>query len=524
MLNGSWRAVQGALGCCAAIILLAASGASVEVPQSQTDADNARWAALGVQVPSTGIVSRHPYDPPYSGRSFIVPWAWYDDYYKAVHEKRDFLVRASDLRADLPTLRFLMERVYAGYAIAERRGWNWNSWFSAWDHDLASRGDQRLSLHDAFAPWGKLEQFQLDNHSGVVLLQDYVSGSVSAVLTADPKGRCTSLRTRSGEYALSVDDLGQQPHRVHVWSGSRLHPAWYMSYPKKDGIALSVVCGGERITLQPTASAATESNRENVLFLASNPSYEQWANGIAYIRMPTFIDANDSALEAVLAKTPDIGKEHVAIFDLRGNEGGNAPLQILQYWFPKQAIDKAFRQKRYSSDSCFANALYFNLEEQLAAGLPFPAPPNQRRILQAFVNAVSSSPANDCRVKPQVTDSHPDLQNRRFSLRAFGKQTRIIALVDSGCGSDCEAMTAILANLPDTVIAGTSTFGVMGFSQSGYFVLPYSRVPFRLALTLADAYGDGRSIDGYGISVDVLLPTSQSQMKSSLLALARALQ
>jgi len=520
----AWRAVRIALGCCTAVVLLAASSASVEVPQSQIDADNARWAALGVQVPATGIVSRRPYAPPYSGHSFVVPWAWYDDYYKAVHANGDFPIRASDLRADLPTLRFLMERVYAGYALAATRGWDWNSWFTGWDHDLASRGDQRINLHDAFAPWGKLEQFQLDNHSGVVLLQDYVSGSVSAVLTTDPKGACTSLRTHDGNFPLSAGDAGQQPHHVQMWDGSRLHAAWYLSYPKRDGAAASVVCAGSRIVLGPTASVATRSNRENVLFLSSKPAYEQWAKGTAYIRMPTFIDANDNALETLLSNTPGIGKERVAIFDLRGNEGGNAPLQILQYWFPKQEIDKAFRQKRSSSDSGFADALYFNLEEQLAAGLPSPAPPSQRRILQAFVNAIDSPAANDCAVKPQLTDTHPDLQSRRFNLRASGKRTRIIALVDNGCGSDCEAMTALLANLPDTVIAGTSTYGVMGFSQPGYFVLPNSRVPFRLALTLADAYGDGRSIDGYGISVDVLLPDTRSMSRASLLALAQALQ
>jgi hypothetical protein len=85
-------------------------------------------------------------------------------------------------------------------------------------------------------------------------------------------------------------------------------------------------------------------------------------------------------------------------------------------------------------------------------------------------------------------------------------------------------MTAVLAQLPNTVIAGTSTYGVMGFTQPGYFVLPNSRVPFRLALSRTDAYGDGRSVDGYGITVDVLLPTVQSRSRASLLALARALE
>jgi hypothetical protein len=84
-------------------------------------------------------------------------------------------------------------------------------------------------------------------------------------------------------------------------------------------------------------------------------------------------------------------------------------------------------------------------------------------------------------------------------------------------------MTYILGGLPDTVIAGTSTFGVMGFSQPGYFVLPHSRVPFRIALSRTDAYGDERSVDGYGITVDVLLPSAQSQSQQSITALAQLL-
>jgi hypothetical protein len=63
----------------------------------------------------------------------------------------------------------------------------------------------------------------------------------------------------------------------------------------------------------------------------------------------------------------------------------------------------------------------------------------------------------------------------------------------------------------------------MGFTQPGYFVLPHSRVPFRIALSRTDAYGDGRSVDGYGIAVDILLPTARSQAKPALLALAKLL-
>ena len=141
-----------------------------------------------------------------------------------------------------------------------------------------------------------------------------------------------------------------------------------------------------------------------------------------------------------------------------------------------------------------------------------------------MVDGLRGSSSADCTVQPDVKRGDRDLRDHHFSVQAqHHGQTRILALVDDGCGSDCEYLTYILSGLPDTVIAGTSTYGVMGFTHPGYFVLPHSRIPFRLALSRSDAYGDGRSVDGYGITVDVLLPTVQSQSRQSLLTLARLL-
>jgi len=167
--------------------------------------------------------------------------------------------------------------------------------------------------------------------------------------------------------------------------------------------------------------------------------------------------------------------------------------------------------------------LYFNLEEQLSAGLPLPAPQPIRQILQSMVDYINTPAADNCTVEPTIVRGRSGLRNHHFNPYPSGDRTRIVALVDNGCGSDCEYMAEVLAGLPDTVIAGTSTYGVMGFTQPGYFVLPHSRVPFRLALSRTDDYGDGRSVDGYGITVDILLPTLHSQARSSLLALARRL-
>lgn len=502
------RAILGALGA----LLLCAAAAPVTVRRADIDAENAWWRAMGVKLPPGGIVLRHPYSPPYSNRSFVVPFSWYRRYYRAMRANHDYPVRASDLRADLPVLRLLMEKAYAGYPTASARGWQWGRWFHDWDSALAREGAARVPIGRAFAPWGALERFQLDNHSGVVAYQAFNSGSLSAVLARPPRGACTALITASGSYPLAAADKGQQPHAVREWSGAAFSPAWYVSYPKRDGEPRALRCGSARIALRAAAQVS----------VGGTASYETIAPGIAYVRMPAFNDANDSALQTALTKAQGLGKERVVIFDLRGNDGGNAPIDVLNNWVAESAVEQSAETPQYGTQSCFVTALSFGLQQQLAAGLKPPAAPGVTQFLQRIAGTLAG-PSN-CNVVPEEQQSEVLLKDHRFSIRPEqGAQPRLLAIVDAGCGSDCEFMAKIIAGLPDSVLAGTSTYGVMGFTQPGYFVLPHSRVPFRLALSRTDAYGDGRSVDGYGISVDVLLPSAQSQSRASLLALANAL-
>jgi C-terminal processing protease CtpA/Prc len=252
--------------------------------------------------------------------------------------------------------------------------------------------------------------------------------------------------------------------------------------------------------------------------------YELLGDGIAYLRLPTFTDANNEALRSALSKAPNLGKERLVIFDLRGNDGGNAPSDILTNWFAESAIEQAASMSQSGTTSCFATALFFGLQQQLGGGLKPPISGGLQQALQQLVASLNGTATPDCDVQPQQKTGEHALRDHQFALQPQNKgETRILAVVDSGCGSDCEYMTYVLAGLGDTVVAGTSTFGIMGFTQPGYFVLPHSRVPFRLALSRSDAYGDGRSVDGYGITVDVLLPSTQSQSQPSITALARLL-
>jgi hypothetical protein len=504
---------------CACLALLGAGRpAPIRVPQAQVAAENARWSALGVHLPPHGIVLPDPYAAPYSNQSFVVPFAWYEQFYRQMRVAHDYPVEASALREDLPTLRFLLEKAYAGYDTAKSRGWNWDSWFREWDNDLARHGSAKLSLREAFAPWGRLEAVQLDNHSGVPSLADYVSGSVSSVLTSAPGAPCTSLRLASGrDVSLSTHDPAQQPHAVQAWNGSSFSPAWYVSYPKRTGTIAAIQCGAQRISLAPAWQPPMP---------ALPPVYQSIDDGIAYVRMPTFTDANDDALRAALSKAQGLGKERVVVLDLRGNDGGNAPADVLTNWFAESAIEQASASAtQYGTNSCFRTALFFGLQQQLLGGVKAPVSPQLQQALQSLVDAIAAPSTNGCAVERTVQRGDRSLGDHHFSISdpVPAGQVRIVALVDNGCGSDCEYMTYVLSGLPGTVIAGTSTYGVMGFTQPGYFVLPHSRVPFRIALSRTDEYGDGRSVDGYGITVDVLLATKASQDRASIAALAKAL-
>jgi Peptidase family S41 len=512
------KMLRSGLYCCAVLALLgAAVAAPVRVPPAEIDAENARWKAYGVTLPKGGVVLPEPYQPPYSNRSFIVPISWYQDFDKTVHATHEFPVKADALRADLPTLQFLMQKTYAGYSRGANRGWKWDAWFRSWNAQLARAGSGMLPPAKAFAPWDALQHVQYDGHSGILGVPLFASSSASAVLAARPAGACTALRMSDGRIrTLAAKDVGQQPHAVQAWDGARFGPAWYVSYPQLGETAKSVRCGGRDISVAPVPIASG---------LGGSSTYEALGDGIAYIRVPSFSDADDDALRKALQKAPGLGKEQVVLLDLRGNGGGVAPIDLLTTWFSGGAVEEAAAAPaRIGSQSCFNTALQFNANSQSLSSVPNPAPPAIKQRIQQVLDSIATTAPDACDVKPDVNPAQGDGTAHQFSpQRASADQTRVIAIVDEKCAQDCEIAARILSRLPDTVLVGSSTFGALGFAEPGYFVLPYSRIAFRLASSRVDFYGDGRSVEGYGFTVDVLLPTAAAEQRSSLLALARAL-
>ena len=112
--------------------------------------------------------------------------------------------------------------------------------------------------------------------------------------------------------------------------------------------------------------------------------------------------------------------------------------------------------------------------------------PSQKSFLQEVLDRMAQPYPDDC---PRGMDIKPrkwSYLRRRFDLKAG--DLRIIALVNSRCGSDCELLTEMLASLPEAIVVGANTFGVTQFIQPGYSVHPHTGLVYRIALATTNIY------------------------------------
>lgn len=513
------------------------SGASTTVSPADRAAADAWWKHLGITPPKGGYVLEHPWSKPWSGRSLVVPATWfgqaYDHARQHVKNRTPLPVDAAALRADLPTLHMALEKNYSGWESAKKKGWNWNRWFKQWDAMLAGYGERTIPDDKAFAPWFAYEQFQIDGHSGPEIPTRFGQNvhSVSALLASRPHGSCTRLETTDGKWhALDAKDPAQQPHAVKQWNGEALQPAAYVVYPSSFGTAKSAVCGGQTIAATPFWNPYSGSPRQPLAQSVAAFSdgrkglaiYNTVAPGIGYLRLAAFSDAGDEALTKLLPTLPaSAGHEKLLIVDLRGNDGGNAPLEQLSRWIPVKQI--AGQPTQVGKRSCLYPGLWFNLGQVLALGVKPPVSADFHRVMTAYARGLDAPSSTNCPVSFETTHGTWHYTEHHFARHWQGKRPRLLVLVDDRCASDCEYMTWMLAQLPGTVIAGSNTFGVTGFTQPGFLLLPHTRIAFQLATSRTDDYGDGRSENGYGLDVDVVLPNRSDWSAESITGLARSL-
>lgn len=518
----------------------AADVPSLTVSAKAKAANLAWWKSLGVAPPRGGFVLTHPWAKPWSGRSLVVPAAWIRQsrqvFVQHLRSGTPLMVNAAALRADLPILHVVMEKGYSGWEIAARKGWDWDAWFRKWDAMLAAHGDESIPDGTAFAPWDAYERFQIDSHSGPIVpsVVGHDIHSRSALLASVPQASCSRMETADGTWhPLSPADRSQQPHAVERWNGTALEDASYIVYPSSLGTAKSVTCGGKAIAATPFWSPYAAGVREGLKGLGRSVAalsggehglavYAALAPDIGYLRLAAFVDVGDEALAKLLHRLPaSAGHEKLLVVDLRGNGGGNAPVDLLSRWIPVKQM--ARQSLQVHKRSCLYPGLWFNLGQMLALQVKPPATEDFRQTMADYTRGLDAPPSVNCPVSFTTVPGQWRYTGHHFVSRWQGGHPRLLVLVDSECGSDCEYMAWLLAQLPGTVIAGSNTYGLIGFTQPGVLLLPHTRVAFDMATSHTDEYGDGRSENGYGLDVDIVLPAEADWSRHSVLALARKL-
>jgi hypothetical protein len=455
-----------------------------------------------------------PYAPPIGTRSYVVPQAWIVSALKADHSK----ISAHALRTDLPLLRTALEEAYVGWKPAEVAGWNWDKWFKDWDKMLQKAGDKQLPFEEAFAPYKKLTQLRIDNHSGFQGkgTAQYGCFSRTSVLAETPTRPCTKIRNLQGTVSpIDPHDPGQQPKPALASDGhSRI---WYIAYPDSCGNITAVRCGSKWIKSQPSIDLPDEERLAAIEALAGTtndvPVRRKIAADITYYRLPSFSLENNTLLDDLLSKEgPSLDQDKLTIVDLRANDGGYAPLRWLGHWTKSRVLKSAGIPSKLRSSKLYA-ALRWNLKTVMEIGA-------KPRTYNSMLNVADVLDDPNAAAKAEAETPPSDWN---YAKHRFPEKPKLLILTDNTCGSDGELMVYFLAAAEGSVIAGVNTAGICQHIQPGYLVLPHTNLVFRMALGLSQEFADNRSVDGYGLDVDILLPTPESNSPESILRLANTL-
>jgi hypothetical protein len=505
----------------------------LSISAAERAAEDQIWRHLGITVPLGGLLLEHPLAAPLSSRSLLFPSRWWQDACK--DRESATTVRANNLRADLPLLKTVLETCYSGWEVAASQGWCWDDMFEKWDRRLAKLGSDMLPISRAFWEWAEFERFQPDGHSGPLTAFEFTQSSRCALLTKAPASTCTAMTMQDGsEYELCGSDPAQQPHPVLVWDGKDLCSACFVSYPAGRGLIRSISTSTQTITAANvwdpsvvvpgyTRCQQRVETLPDICWLTKGrpnaATYHMIAPGIGYLRMPTF-NGEGSIRSVIASKSREMGSEFAVIFDLRMNGGGGWPCGIESVWRrlpPSAHIGKLFTQR--IKHSRFSEGLRFSRMQRIVTCPKHPIGSDLQN-MQRLLHAATRPPESDSAVCFSSKFGSWSLRRHAFKRQCSPGATRIIVLVDAGSASDCEAFLSVAASLPESVIVGTSTFGMGQFTHPEQLLLPHSRTLFSIATSLSDPYGDGRSIAGYGFAVDILLSTEAASSASSLIRLA----
>ena len=458
---------------------MSSSGSTVELSREDIAAEDQWLRSLGLTPPAGHLLLERPFAEPLGRRSYLVPARWHWDESPATVIPRHFV-------ADLDILETAMRKSYVGWETAQSRGWNWPAFFEDWRRQLSRAGD-RVTTTEAFEPWKKLLDYQLDNHSGPVGFDRFRRLSWTACLTTRPAGPI-------------VEPIAHEPRRAWLAGPAGLQPCWALSGPWRGNPFQSVRDSGGNLLQAHPAASDPAARRESIRALSGNNAenlcYRRLAGDIAYVRVPPDLSYS------IAPDLPETHRNGSIIFDLRWNRGGAAQmvLPFIERLVGQLDVPYGLRRK----ESCLSRAFAWGHAQLRLKDIAGPLSGGALQIARDALARVTNPASGDCGVRWHERAAQWCWRDRHPPSEAG---PRIIVLVDQDCGSDGELLVFQLGSLPHSVIVGPNTAGVAGFAQPGYFVLPRTRIRFRLAMALTDLYGDGRAVDGYGLESDVLLPS-----------------
>jgi len=486
------------------------SPARMTVTAAEIQAEDEHMKRLGLVVRDGAFLKEHPFEPPWTSHSLLTPSTWKRPPIMRWLGPRH--VRADLLLADLDVLEPVMQRAYGGWDTASARGWNWDDWFARWRRHLAARGAAEISFDEAFSPVDALIAFQRDNHTQIPLARlSTVVPSQTSVLAKVPRGACTEFRAGGRVFPIDASDPGQRVRTAKLWrtGAAEFAGTAYLSMPSSTGTPDAVHCGDAWIPLQPAGEPPRDvlwSALLDELFRRDQVRMQRLGEGIVYARLPTFEPPyyEHASRAGWPRRRPD---DRVLIVDLRGNGGGivGYGLHALRGWIDQNQMVSFDQIGKSIVSSCLYPALSWN------SGLGYSS--------QDWLDGIAHPYPPGCPRTVETTPPRWTYLQHRFQPKPGN--LRILAVVNSGCASDCELMLEMLASLPATLIVGSNTFGMSQFIQPGYSILPHTGLEYSIALGTSNIYGDNRSLDGYGLDVDVVLPEVDSLKPEQLRELAK---
>jgi hypothetical protein len=530
LFTGLMAAVSAVLVCTALLIAIfkwnniRRSQVYMSLTLAEIHAEDARLTQFGLTLRDGSLLIDHPFQPPWTSHSLLMPSQSRIQPPLLRALLGSSKVRADLLRSDLDVLEPVMQRAYGGWDSASARGWNWSKWFSDWRNRLAAKGSTEITLDEAFAPVDGLKAFQRDNHTQIPLerfARVGNDGSQTALLKTIPESSCQEVQSSGKTFQIPTNDPAQQVKIVNEWHDgeSTLARAAYISMPLSRGTPQAVYCGSRWIYLSKVDTKSSSISPLSRWFSKSDPPrIEKLGDGVVYVRLPTFLAANYEDLSRNNWPHRESG-DRILIVDLRNNDGGSAGYgkQVLEGWIDQSRMVPWDQFGKQLIASCLYAPLRWNAQMVFSPKL-FPG---QKTFLQDLLDQIGRSYQAGCPRTVDVTEPRWTYSAHRFAPKPGN--LRIIALVNSKCGSDCELLTAELASLPETIVAGVNTFGVGQFIQPGYSVLPHTGLHYRIALGMSNFYGDNRSYDGYGLDVDVILPDVDTLQPAQLRNLAEVI-